>query len=153
MSKSIYAVGGIGAAGCLLLMFMMQHLVQVRQDQSSSPIARELQEAFGNYLTGPVRVQTNAQAGAATMTIRMVAKPGVQREKLVASADTLLWRQIGQLKEPPQVVHFEVEDELGAPTVVVDLKPPRFMQPAKAPAKGPAKSADGNPASAPPQQR
>jgi hypothetical protein len=149
VSKSIYAVGGIGAAGCLLLMFMMQHLVQVRQDQSSSPIAKELQEAFGNYLTGPVRVQAANQGGAATLTVRMVAKPGVQREKLVASADSLLWRQIAQWKEPPQVVHFEVEDELGAPTVIMDLKPPRFLQSGTSPSK----SAPGNPASAPPQQR
>ncbi|GDY01320.1 hypothetical protein LBMAG49_06490 [Planctomycetota bacterium] len=150
MSKSSYAVGGIGIAACLLLTFMMQHLVKVRQGQSSSPVATDLEDVFGTYLAGRVQVATARQNGAVTMTIRMIVKPGVLRERLVASADSLLWRQLALLKEPPELVRVEVEDEGGAPAVVINLRPPRFVVPSKA---APKSAAPGNPSSAPPQQR
>ena len=57
MSKSIYAVAGIGLLGCVALSMMMQHLLKVQNDDSTSPLAREMREMLGDYLVGRVEVR------------------------------------------------------------------------------------------------
>jgi hypothetical protein len=128
VSKSIYAVGGIGLVGSVLLAFMMQHLLKVQKEQAASPVAQVLEDAFAEHLLGPVRIALPKPGGDATMTVHMSTRPGVGREQLAAAADLIIWPEIGRMHEPPSAVRFEIEDVDGAPLVVVERKAPQLMQ-------------------------
>src|SRR5262245_38283317 len=78
VSKNVYIVGGIGAAGCLMLSLMMQHLLKVQSERSHSPVAAELEEACAEHLVGAVDVQTRTVDGAQTMIVRMTARDGAK---------------------------------------------------------------------------
>src|SRR5262245_24773879 len=56
VSKTVYVVGGIGAVGCLMLSFMMQHLLKVQSERSHSPVADELKETCAEHLVGAIDV-------------------------------------------------------------------------------------------------
>jgi hypothetical protein len=128
VSKSIYAVGGIGLVGSVLLAFMMQHLLKVQKEQAASPVAQVLEEAFAEHLVGPVRIALPQPGGDATMTVHMSTRPGVRREPLAAAADLIVWPEIGRMREPPRAVRFEIEDADGAPVVIVERKAPQLLQ-------------------------
>src|SRR5262249_26645963 len=132
---------------------MMQHVLKVKQEQSSSPVARELEDAFGDHLDAPVKVSMTMRDGVRTMVIKLTARPGVLGNRLVASADQFIWRTIDDLKDRPQIVHFEVANADGEQPFVADLTPPKVPSPqpgktgpARTPplAKPPSKPAPGH---------
>lgn len=107
MSKSVYAIGGMGIAGCLMLSFMMQHLLKVKQDRAQSPVALELQELFTGRLDGPVQVHTQQEGGELTMRVRMTIRDGDPKQ-IVRGAAGMAWRCAAQLQEPPRRMIMEV---------------------------------------------
>lgn len=119
MSKSIYVIGGMGLAGCLLLSFLMQHLLKVRGDRAASPVALELQELFSGRLARPVQVAVIEEQGIRTMVVRMALLEGDPRQ-VVRGAGGLAWRRAAVLPQPPQRLRLEVtgSDPAEAPAVV-----------------------------------
>jgi hypothetical protein len=140
VAKSIYAVGGMGLVGSVLLAFMMHHLLKVQKEQATSPVAQVLEDAFAEHLVGPVRIVLPKPGGDATMTVHMSTRPGVRREQLAAAADSLVWPEISRMQQPPRAVRFEIEDADGAPIVVVERKVPPLLQASPPPSSPPSPS-------------
>jgi hypothetical protein len=122
--KSVYAIGGIGAVGCLLLSFMMQHLLKVKTDNGSSPVAVELQDLAGRNIVGAADVQVVLENGVRTMIVRVQTRQGVDRQKWATGIGRLLWRRASASREPPARMRFEVAGEGGVPPVRVEIDPP-----------------------------
>ncbi len=117
MSKSVYAIGGIGLASCVILSLMMQHLLKVKAERQRSPVATELEELFKSQLAGPVTDQVIDRDGRRTLVVRMVLLAGLQKQRIGASAGGLIWRRVlSGSGEPPEVVLLELADDGGGRT-------------------------------------
>ncbi|MGE3171594.1 MAG: hypothetical protein AB7O97_03145 [Planctomycetota bacterium] len=123
MSKSVYVVGGIGVIGCLMLSFMMQHLLKVKTDRSRSPVAIELEEACAQYLDGPIEAATFEIDGERTTLLRLRVFAGVDADRLARSAGDLVWRRAHKFRDMPERLRFEVRGPGLEQPLVVDSRP------------------------------
>src|SRR5262245_39446058 len=119
VSKNVYIVGAIGAAGCLMLSLMMQHLLKVQTERSHSPVAEELKEACADHLVGAIEVQTRTVDGAQTMIVRMTVRDGDKADALARTASDLIWRRAYKWSDSPDRLRVEVAHTAGdkAPAV------------------------------------
>jgi hypothetical protein len=131
--KSVYAIAGIGAVGCLLLSYMMKHLLEVKTENSASPVAIELRDMAGRSIVGDVDVQVVMENGVRTMIVRLEARQGVDRQKWATGLGRLLWRRALALREPPARIRFEVAGEGGEPPLRVDIDQPTAKAPSSVP--------------------
>jgi len=133
VSKSIYAILGIGLGSCVLLSYMMQHLLKVRTEHSRSPVVAELAEVLGDRLCGEITLSTSDSDGRRVTSVSFAVLAGLQRQNLATTAGNIVWRGLAGAAEP-DVVRVSVEDEDGAKAVVVDVPRPLGM-PVKASAE------------------
>ena len=56
MSKSVWSILGIGAAGLILLSLMMQHLAESVVERARSPYAAAVETRLGSKRVGRVRI-------------------------------------------------------------------------------------------------
>jgi len=125
VSKNVYIVGAIGAAGCLMLSLMMQHLLKVQHERSHSPVAEELQEACADHLVGAVEVLTRSVDGEQTMIVRMTARDGSKAEALARTASDLVWRRAYKWSDSPDRLRVEVARTPGDKSpAVAETQPP-----------------------------
>jgi hypothetical protein len=128
VSKQIYVVGGIGVAGCLMLSFMMQHLLKVKTDRTRSPIAAELEETCAGHLDGRVEASTLEVDGDRTLLVRLKIRTGVDGEALARSVGDLIWRHAYELTETPERLRLEVRGSAYPTPLVVDSRPPGLLR-------------------------
>lgn len=126
MARSIYVVGAMGVLGCVALSMMMQHLLKVQKDRSSSPLAADLQEMCGHLLAAPPEVRSFLYEGEQTIVIGLVTVDQVDRQKFGKSASELLWRGVYRLREMPERVRVELRTAGREDIVVVESRPPGF---------------------------
>jgi hypothetical protein len=134
VTKSVYAVGGMGIAACLLLSLMMQHLLEVRKDGSQLAIAGAVEQAFGPRLTKPVVARPLTENGRHVLQFELSIFAGLKREDMAASTANIVWRMLAGRPGAPDVVRVVVDDELGGVPFRLDALPPKASPPA-APAR------------------
>ena len=125
VAKSIYVVGGIGVVGCLMLSFMMEHLLKVKTEASRSPVAQELEEIYGDRLVGSVDARVVEVGGERILLVRVKAAAGVQRDQLAAQLGGNVRMVLRQQPDPPSRVRIEVDAVDGSSPLVVELEPGR----------------------------
>lgn len=124
MSKSLYAIGGLGLGSCLLMSMMMQHLLKVKTERQRSPIAIELEEVFASRLTGPVDVDLPEDGGERVIVVTMPVLAGLQKQKLATTAGNMVWRRMAGEKDAPTGVRVEVKDDSGGKVESFDIQKP-----------------------------
>lgn len=124
VSKSLYAIGGLGLGSCLLMSLMMQHLLKVKTERHRSPIAIELEEVFASRLSGPVDVLLPQEGADRTIVVRMPVLAGLQKQKLATTAGNMVWRRMVGEKDAPTGVRVEVSDDSGGKPEAFDVPKP-----------------------------
>jgi hypothetical protein len=119
VSKSILAIGGLGAAACLILSLTMQHLLEVKQERARSPLELELEAMLGGRCAGPAKVVAEKVAEARTRcVVRLTVLAGLQKERIALQAGAIAWSRLqGTASEPNDLV-VEVRDDENGPVAV-----------------------------------
>lgn len=140
--KSLYAIGGIGAVGCLVMSFMMQHLLKVKSDQGCGAVATELAEMAAEKLSGRPTVEIIDSNGLRTMVIRVRTRAGVDRGRFALGTGRVLWLSVRDIKDPPAHMRFLVEGDGGDAPLMVEVPSPgaAIQRPPAASGSVPAKA-------------
>lgn len=129
VGKSLYAIGAMGVASCILLSFMMQHLLKVRKDHVRSPLAAEVEERLGRRVCGPVTTETNLIASKVVTTLHVKVLADLHKRQLVDGIAPFLWQRLAIEPSQPEVLRFVVSDDAGIAEETIDLVRPRVMMP------------------------
>ena len=124
VSKSLYAIGGLGLGSCLVMSLMMQHLLKVKTERHRSPIAIELEEVFASRLTGPVDVKLPNDNADRAIVVTLPVLAGLQKQKLAITAGNMVWRRTAGEKDAPSGVRVEVKDDSGGKVETFDVPKP-----------------------------
>ncbi|MBK8095839.1 MAG: hypothetical protein IPK26_01950 [Planctomycetes bacterium] len=124
MSKSLYAIGGLGLGSCLVMSLMMQHLLKVKTERHRSPIAIELEEVFASRLTGPVEVKLPNGDADRTIVVTLPVLAGLQKQKLATTAGNMVWRRMAGEKDAPAALRVEVKDDSGGKPEAFEVPKP-----------------------------
>jgi hypothetical protein len=127
VTKSIYAVAGLGLGSCLLLSLMMQHLLELRTEREKSPLALEIQDQFGGRLVGPVDVViTEGERRRIDVRLRILA--GLDKRRFGRTVGEQVWRSVlGTRHEPSEIVVL-VGDEDDGPIESVAVSKPELAR-------------------------
>jgi hypothetical protein len=126
VSKTILAIGGLGAGGCLLLSLLMQHALQAQQERKKAPLAQLLEVEFEGRRVGPVRVDEVRQQGRMHLSVRLSVRAGQPKQRIAESAGAIAWDYaLASRTEPADVVVEVGDDVLGAPAIVSVPRPAR----------------------------
>lgn len=136
VSKSILAIGALGAAACLILSLSMQHLLEVKQELGRSPLELELEAMFEGRRVGPIKVtQVDAQ-GLTRCVVRLTVLAGLQKQRIALTAGAFAWSRVqGTPAEPNEMVVEVHDDEKGPVAAVVVPRPGRSSRPAQPPGR------------------
>jgi hypothetical protein len=123
VSKSLFAISGIGVAGCCVLALMMNHLV-VRHDTTDGPgLARRLTIAFQPRLAGALSVREEHEGLNRRLVVYGQARGGDVRE-LAAEVGAHAWQRLARAADRPSVVAVTLRRPGGDGAVTVELPPP-----------------------------
>jgi hypothetical protein len=111
MPKSLYAIAGMGLAGCVLLSLMMQQALKSRGETQSLAVAAELEDLFRGQLAGPVEAQVLARDGRHTLRLRLKVARGVAKQGLAMSAGGVAWSRALEGGRMPDAVVVQVTDD------------------------------------------
>ena len=122
MSKSVWSILGIGAAGLILLSLMMQHLAESVVERARSPYAAAVETRLGSKRVGRVRIDKVQDGGRAQFTLRATVLPGFAVQKVAEAAGCELWlgamRAGDRVDEVLVTLREEGQDGAGAAFVV-----------------------------------
>ena len=122
MSKSVWSILGIGAAGLILLSLMMQHLAESVADRARSPYAAAVESRLGSKRVGRVRIDKVQADGRAQFSVHATVLAGSAVRKVAESAGRELW--LGAMRAGERVdevlvtLREEGQDGAGAAFVV-----------------------------------
>ena len=122
MSKSVWSILGIGAAGLILLSLMMQHLAESVADRARSPYAAAVESRLGSKRVGRVRIDKVQADGRAQFSVQATVLAGFAVRKVAESAGRELW--LGAMRAGERVdevlvtLREEGQDGAGAAFVV-----------------------------------
>lgn len=143
VSKSLLAIVGLGAAGCLVLSLLMQQLLDARQNQTKSPIAQALEVQFEGRLVGPVKVAEERTGEVARLRVQFCVLAGLQKPRLAEMAGATAWSLLRGTAAAPDEVLVVVDDDEHGPTERLSVPrparssaigaPPRSKQPGRVP--------------------
>ena len=126
MSKSLLAIGALGAAACLVMSLMMQHLLEVKQQRDKSPLELELEARFEGRLVGPVKVVTEQDAGKTRLRVQLSVLAGLRKDRVAEAVGTQTWDLVQGTAVRPHEVVVEVGDEDRGPVTTKSVpRPPR----------------------------
>ena len=126
VSKSLLAVGALGAGSCMLLGWMMQHLLQVQQERTRSPLAQILEVQLERRRVGPGLVSEVRERGRLRISVRLSVLAGLQKKSIAESVGAVTWNHILAAGTVPAEVVVEVgDDEQGPVTVLAVPRPAR----------------------------
>ena len=91
MSKSVWSILGIGAAGLVMLALMMQHLAEAVVERERSPYAAAVERRLGSKRIGPVRIEEVRDGGRLLLRVRAKVLSGVDKRALAAGRVGELW--------------------------------------------------------------
>jgi hypothetical protein len=113
VGKSVIVVAAIGLAACLGLSVAMQRLLEIQQQQSSSPLELELEAQLERRLVGPVRVTQEPRPDGFRTLVRLRVLAGLQKGRVADAVGATVWRHALQARELPREVAVAVGDEDG----------------------------------------
>lgn len=125
MSKSIWSILAIGAAGVILMALMMQHLAEAVVDRKRSPYAAAVEARMGSKLLGRVRIEKSwppdAQDESGPFSFVVIADviSGANKRKLAEVAGQELWlgsMRAGERASGVSVSLFERDDRVAGET-------------------------------------
>ena len=125
VSKSLIAIGGLGAGACLLLSWMMQHLLQVQQECFKPPLAQQLEEQFERRLVGPVRVAEVRKEGRLHLAVRLSVLAGLPKRRIAESVGAVAWNHALAAGADLAAVVVEVGDDEHGPVTVLSVPRPQ----------------------------
>lgn len=130
VSKSILAIGSLGAAACLILSLSMQHLLEVKQELGRSPIELELEALFEGRRVGPVKVvEQQVPPDRIRCVVRLTVLAGLQKQRIALMAGSIAWSRVQGSKAEPDELVVEVHDDENGPVAMVTV--PRPMRPSR----------------------
>ncbi len=136
--KSIYVIAAMGFAAVLILGWMMQSLVKVKQQAKPAfePIRNEVNLLIERELTTPPVVEEQVVDGKRIVVIKLEAKEGKPRPRLARIAGQAAWRTLTGSKSQPDLVRVQFPGADGKPETF-DSQPPKSTQPTQ-PQLGPS---------------
>ena len=126
MSKSVWSILGIGAAGLVMLALMMQHLAEAVVERERSPYAAAVERRLGSKRIGPVRIEEVRDGGRLLLRVRAKVLSGVDKRALADAAGGELW--LGALRAGARVDEVEVtlvDEDPDVPAAAFVVQPPR----------------------------
>jgi hypothetical protein len=126
VSKSVWSILAIGAAGLILLALMMQHLAEAVVERERSPYAAAVERRLGAKRIGPVRIEEVREGGRLLLRVRAKVLSGVNKRALADAAGGELW--LGALRAGARVDEVEVtlaDEDPGVPAAAFVVPPPR----------------------------
>jgi hypothetical protein len=112
VTKSLYAIGGMGIAACLVLSFIMHRLLEAQQTKTRPAIAHSIEDAFAAKLLAPVTAKVETVRDRRVMVISITILGGLKREHMADSVATLVWTQLAGTPEAPDDLRIVVGDDL-----------------------------------------
>ena len=131
MSKSIWLILAIGAAGAILLALIMQHLAEAVSERERSPYAAAVAARMGSKLVGRIRIEKRYAAedagasGGFSFDVLAGVVAGVNKRRLAEAAGQELW--LGSLRAGERADAVRVtlyEQGSGAAGEVFEVPPP-----------------------------
>src|SRR5687768_5059777 len=132
VSKSLFAISGIGVAGCCVLALLMNHLVDRRDTTDGPGLARRLTTAFQPRLSGALTVREEHEGLHRRLVVHGRARGGDVRE-LATEIGALAWQRLARATDRPSVVAVTLRRPAGDGAVTVELPAPATT-PTRAPA-------------------
>lgn len=114
VSKSPYAIAGIGIAGCCVLAFMMNHLVTKQVERNEASLRQALAASFGDQLDGPPAVHEENEGARRRFVVHLRGRVADCRQ-LAAAVGSSAWLHLTAPPASPMTVATEV---------VVHVRPP-----------------------------
>jgi hypothetical protein len=131
VSKSVWSILGIGAAGLVMLALMMQHLAEAVVERERSPYAAAVETRAGSKLVGRVRIAklyppdaTGAKTSFSFDVLATVA-PGVDKQRLAEVMGQEVWlgsMRAGERADAVTVRLYEADEDVGG--VAFRIAPP-----------------------------
>lgn len=91
MQKSLYAIAGLGIAGCVTLTMMLGHVLEVREQTPRSMYETELETELGAALVEPAVVRELDYGGRTHLHAHLVVAHGTAKDVVAARAGARLW--------------------------------------------------------------
>jgi hypothetical protein len=134
--KSIYAIAGLGIAGCIMLGLMMKNLVQMQQHRSASPQLQQLLEVkFGPQLVTPLQLHEEAANGQVRLVASACVTAGLKKERFAETVASTIWEQLTSSDTKTKEVEVSVSDERGGTAVTFVFDRPSAPPPTPPPPK------------------
>lgn len=116
--KSIYAIAGLGIAGCIMLSLMMKNLVQMQQHRSASPQLQQLLEAkFGAQLVTPLQLHEESVNGRVRLMASACVTAALKKDRFAETVASTIWQQLSSADTKTKEVEVVVSDERGGTAV------------------------------------
>jgi len=143
VQKSLYAIAGLGLAGCLVLMLMLDRTLKVVDRPQRSEYETALDAEFDAGLAKPAKVKELDYGGGKHLHAHLVVVAGQRQDAVADRAGALLWELSERGNRGTVEVVLYVDDVAGNPQLVrvvsrgrAALRPPRPA--ASSPAGSPA---------------
>ncbi|HKB37091.1 MAG TPA: hypothetical protein VKD72_11600 [Gemmataceae bacterium] len=118
MPKSIYAIAGLGIAGCIMLSLMMKNLVHMQQHRSASPqLQQQLEAKFGAQLVTPLQLHEEAVNGRVRLVASACVTAGLKKDRFAETVAAAIWQQLSSSDPKTKEVEVVVNDERGGTAV------------------------------------
>jgi len=132
--KSIYAIAGLGIAGCIMLSLMMKNLVQMQQHRSASPQLQQLLEAkFAAQLVTPLQLREETLNGRVRIVAAACVTAGLKKDRFAETLGATIWQQVSGSDTKTQEVEVLVGDERGGTAVSFVFPRPTVTPPPPSP--------------------
>lgn len=128
VQKSLYAIAGLGLAGCITLLLMLDHTVANLERKPGSLFETELAAEFGAQLAKPAKVKELHCAGRAHLHVHLVVATGQPREAIADRAGARLWQAVARGGRDVVEIVIYVDDDVGGARLVRQVAPRRGVQ-------------------------
>ncbi|HEX6813270.1 MAG TPA: hypothetical protein VF384_16735 [Planctomycetota bacterium] len=113
MSKSIYAILGIGIAACVLLSLVMKNLVEFKQQRAAPQLQLLLEEKFASQLTGPIRLEEIRVDGTPRLVANTCVTARLPKDRFAQNIGSTMWQQVQSTGMKAKEIEVRVSDERG----------------------------------------